>query len=135
MPAGKLGELGVVLQQAELEDCGGKLDLAFVTEKDVHLVEMKQNSVTVQAVKQLSTYMTSIRRIYPDHEVRGYLVGKVYVHRTKVLDEIGAQPIRVLLFGIHMPDPHAILVCKHCGSAYGDMIASCGCGKSYAKYY
>ena len=125
MRLGRLGEVNVCLQQASLPNGGGRIDLAFVTDTEIHLVELKRDLVDRDAIDQIENYMHSLRKSYPGHTVLGYVVGgrcrdRDYLHRR--LEE---RPICIRIFGRDMPQPTNLKRCPHCYAGFDASEFNC----------
>lgn len=120
MPLGKAwGDTGVYFSRKNLED-GTQPDIVFVTERRVYVVEMKRETVDFAALKQLRGYLPPISQHYPRHQLSGYLVGVGCPDRAALEEDIGDEPIRILLFdGIDLPERYEIDECPHCYSGIG----------------
>ena len=56
MPLGELGQVNVCLKEACFPFDGGRIDLAFVTDQKVHLVELKKDVLDEATLRQLLSY-------------------------------------------------------------------------------
>ena len=83
-PQGRLGQTCVCLRQETLHDGISRIDLAFVTEGTIFLVELKRDAVNNDTFKQLRKYKTKLVKMYPKHEIRGYLIGMWCPEETRL---------------------------------------------------
>lgn len=113
MPKGKLGQVNVYLRQDSYRR--GRLDLAFVTEREVHLAELKKGVVDERVLEQWQRYSERVRVHYPDHDVHGYLLGTQCPERSRLKEAIGDRSIRVMLFGDELPERKQVRGCPKCG--------------------
>lgn len=123
---GKLGDVNVFLRQEALIECDGVLDLCFVTDSVVHLAELKDDIVSESTLDQLNRYLPILRKSYPNHEVRGYLVGKRCPDKNKLEQSIGGVPITIIL----IPNPNSYTDCNHCGAGVDGHLRCPVCGKA-----
>ena len=116
MRQGKLGDRNVYLRQVKLPGGEGIIDLAFVTDTTVYLVEMKKYLVNEGTLQQLRRYREPLQLYYPDHEIRGFLVGVKCPDRSDLEQLIGDDPIKVLTLPRDIPWPTKIVRCDQCGA-------------------
>lgn len=130
MRKGRFGELNVYLRQEPLPGCDGKLDLAFVTESTVYLVEVKRDIVDANTLDQLVRYAAAVEQRYPDHKIRGYVVGMRCPRRIALEHASNAGTVKILTFGRDLPLPNKIVRCKNCkaGTSCDNAVCDC-CGK------
>jgi len=114
----EFGNINVCVRQGQLPECKGRSDLAFITERTVHLVELKRRTVGVMALSQLRRYLGPIQERYPDHLVLGYLVGRYCQDWPKLRGSLGTDRVSVLLVGQNIPRVRELRVCDHCGAAH-----------------
>lgn len=131
MPTSKTpGQVNVCLEFASLLPvCDGILDLAFVTTSTIYLVEMKKKDVNECTLKQYQCYESALRKYYPEHRIKGFLVGTECPNRNALEAMIGDQDVRVMLFGWDIPPPNDIVMCSHCMagvSVHEDECPLCG---------
>ncbi|MEW6348909.1 MAG: hypothetical protein AB1646_07580 [Thermodesulfobacteriota bacterium] len=130
MRRGRLGETNVCLDETNLKGWGGKIDLAFVTEDTVYLVEVKLDVVDEGTFIQFARYEAALRDAYPSHEIRGFLVGTRCPNRKTLEKKLGGSA-RIILFGQDIPAPNAIMRCKNCQAGVDCHGKSCPiCGKT-----
>jgi len=128
MPIGNLGQMNVCLQQVVLPETSGRIDLAFVTETTVYLVEIKRGAVNAEALIQYQAYYPVVQSHYPTHRLKGFVVGTEaagLVSQEKVFLE---NDVRLLIFGRDIPKPRAVTRCANCRagvSAYEDRCPYC----------
>ncbi len=82
----------------------GFIDLYCVDEKDrIVVVEIKRHTATVNAVKQLSTYINALRREYgPNRNIRGILVApSITKNAHELLVKLGMEYRRIDLKAIY----------------------------------
>ena len=77
------GNVNVCVQQGDLPECNGRIDLAWITDTKIHLVELKRGTVTEKTLEQLERYRDALQTRYPNHQICGYLVGKHCFEVTK----------------------------------------------------
>lgn len=118
MRLGSLGEVNVCLQQVSLPGRGGRIDLAFVTEQEIHLVELKRDLVDRDAIEQIENYMRSLSNSYPHHVLMGYVVGGRCRDRDGLDYQLRQRPIYIRLFGRDIPAPTNLTRCPHCFAGF-----------------
>ena len=64
MSQGRLGQTGVCLRQETLPDGISRIDLAFVTEGTIFLVELKRGAVNNDTLGQLRRYKAELVKLY-----------------------------------------------------------------------
>jgi hypothetical protein len=126
MPDGFLGQVNVCVQQGCLEE-GGRLDLAFVTGDTVFLVEMKRNEVNLATLRQGLTYAEKLRKLYPKHRIRLFLVGERREESQDFSCALDAQCAKVLVFGRDIPDKNQITFCPNRDCRAGLSIYASAC--------
>lgn len=127
MRRGRLGEVNVYLRQEPLPGCEGKLDLAFVTDSTVYLVEVKGDIIDASGLDQVVRYSAAVERRYPNHKIHGYLVGMRCPRRTALERAITAGTVTILTFGRDLPLPSKIVRCKSCKAGTSCDNALCHC--------
>ena len=125
MRIGRLGEVNVCLQQASLPNGGGRIDLAFVTDTEIHVVELKRDLVDRDAINQVETYMRALRMSYPAHRVLGYVVGGRCRDRDSLYRRLEETSISIRLFGRDMPQPMNLTRCPHCFAGFDASEYNC----------
>jgi len=119
MPVSKtLGAINVCLKEAELPKCNGRIDLAFVTDTTVYLVELKAKEINQKTLEQYRQYLPEIQENYPNHHVEGFLVGRTCPDRSNLEKMIGDENIKILLFGRDLPGKREIRWCRHCRAGF-----------------
>jgi hypothetical protein len=129
MPEGKWGDVNVHIRQGELPECHGRVDLAFVTDTMVYLVEVKKDVVDESTVDQIRRYYWSVEKRYPNHAVLAFIVGRKCRDRRALEGYIGGDPIAILTFGIDIPWYTKVVYCKACAagaSSDHDTCPYCG---------
>jgi hypothetical protein len=92
----------------------------------VFLAELKRDEVNLDTLEQLEGYWREIRCYYPDHAIRGYLIGKQCVDRNGVEAAIADRPIKILVFdGRDLPLPEDVDACPRCGPGAAFHRVSC----------
>jgi hypothetical protein len=127
MSRGRLGEVNVCLEQECLPDGISRIDLAFITESSVFLVELKRDIVDADTLAQLRRYKGQFLKLYPRHDVIGFLVGMRCRDEKKLESAIGAEDIKILLFERDVPHPRKITECRHCGAGVRSDKDRCPC--------
>ncbi|MCA1962110.1 MAG: hypothetical protein LDL33_15110, partial [Desulfomonile sp.] len=124
----------VCLQQTILRG-GMKLDLAFVTASEVHVVELKRDVVGPTAIHQLEKYMRVVGLRYPDHTVHGYLLGQRVRADQMFLERVHHLGITLLLYESDVPPPNCVAACGACGAGLDVRRGTCaGCGARRLSY-
>ena len=116
MPRGRFGQTGVCLKQEKMPDGISRIDLAFVTDKTVFLVELKRDVVDCDTLQQFARYRAEFLKQYPNHEIRGFLVGMRCPDEATIRNLIGTEPVDILLFEDHLPHPRRMTECPECGA-------------------
>ncbi len=112
MPLGRFGDVGVCLRQEKLQN--GIIDLAFVTETTVFLVELKRDALNSDTLQQIRRYKPEFLKQYPNHEIRCYLVGESCSTLNELKNLIGKEYIEILVFDDNIPHPRKITECPKC---------------------
>jgi hypothetical protein len=113
----EFGEVNVCVEQGCIPECDGRIDLAFITEKTVHLVELKAEVINKRTLQQFRRYREQIQaRYYPKHKILGYLVGRECRDMILLEEGIGSEPIKILRLGIEIPGPSEVIRCESCGA-------------------
>jgi hypothetical protein len=121
----EFGEVNVCVRQGELPECNGRVDLAFVTEQTIHVVELKRGTVSGKALKQLKRYLNPIQQRCPDHLIIGYLAGRRWRDWFPLRDTLSNERIRVLLVGQEIPREGELLACENCRAGFHYAHAIC----------
>jgi hypothetical protein len=129
MGKGRLGDVNVYLRQQTKGN--GRIDLAFVTGSEVHLIELKRNWINENTVRQWVSYYEQIKTYYVGHQFHGYLAGKQCLNADQLVAMVQDAPMKILLFGEHIPIWSQIKGCTHCGFGMSLDDSVCPrCGKS-----
>jgi hypothetical protein len=124
------GAVNACIRQGPLPECDGRIDVAFVTEEIVYLAELKRSTVDKTALDQLRRYLRAIRRRYPRHTIRSFLVGHFCPNEEDLLALIGSDPIKILLFHRDIPWYTEVTSCRQCGAGAGTDEEFCPCCKN-----
>jgi hypothetical protein len=114
----EFGDINVCVRQAELPECNGRIDLAFITESTVHIVELKRRTVGVDTFHQLKRYVNPIQKRYPNHVIVGYIAGRKCRDWPMLREALSRERVRVLLVGHDIPRVKELLRCETCGAGY-----------------
>ncbi len=126
---GNLGDGGeYYLEQTRLDS--GILDLAFIAEKTVHLVELKRDNVDENTAEQLCGYARDLEKIYPNHVIKGYLVGTSCPDRRDLEQKLSGlgYDIKIMIAPEDFPLFTHAKFCSKCQRAYGLSEQKCRCG-------
>jgi hypothetical protein len=107
------GQVNVCVEQGALPECNGRIDVAWITDTTVHLVEIKKTAVTERTLRQFLRYRDAVQTRYPTHRICGYLVGKHCSTKRELEKNIGEQPIKILLLGVNIPLPNEVIECPN----------------------
>jgi hypothetical protein len=121
----EFGETNVCVRQGALPECNGRVDLAFVTETTVHVVELKRRGVSVDSLHQLKRYMAPVQARYPNHLVVGYLAGRSCFDWPTLQAELSRERVTLLLMGDQIPRINELLTCRSCGAGYHYRFPNC----------
>ncbi|MGO9121225.1 MAG: hypothetical protein ACLQPD_26895 [Desulfomonilaceae bacterium] len=121
----QFGKTNVCVEQGGLPECNGRIDLAWITDTSIHLVELKRGSVTESTLHQFERYRDAVQERYPKHQIFGYLVGKYCSTRKQLETKIGRQNIKILLMGINIPYPGEVTHCPDCKAAVHSKSITC----------
>lgn len=121
----EFGETNVCVRQGALRECNGRVDLAFVTETTVHVVELKRHTVSVDTLQQLKRYMDPVQARYPNHLVVGYLAGRNCLDWPTLQAALSSERVTVLLMGNQIPRENELLTCENCGAGYHYRFPCC----------
>jgi hypothetical protein len=128
MPIGNLGQVNVCLQQVVLPETSGRIDLAFVSETTVYLVELKRGAVNLDALVQYQGYAAVVQKYYPTHRIEGFVVGMKSIGPLSQEQVPLEHDVKVLILGRDIPSPMAVTRCAKCRagvSAYEDRCPYC----------
>lgn len=121
----EFGDVNVCVRQGRLPECSGRVDLAFVTESIVHLVELKRTTVDVESFNQLKRYIAPLERRYPDHLIIGYLAGRACQASPQLQEAIVGERVSLLIVGAQIPRVQDLLICSDCSAGYHFQYRSC----------
>jgi len=114
----EFGDINVCVRQAELPECNGRIDLAFVTENTIHVVELKRLTVGLNTLDQLKRYLDPIQARYPNHLVVGYMAGRRCQDWPTLRQALSNERVRILLVGDDIPRKKELLRCEMCGAGF-----------------
>jgi hypothetical protein len=129
MPEGDWGEVNVYIRQGQLPECRGRIDLAFVTDTAVYLVELKRDVITEPALGQLLRYYEPVKQRYPLHRILGFVVGNRCPDQESLERKLGMDPIKILTFRRDIPWWTQVVRCRGCeagASSSDDICPYCG---------
>ncbi len=109
---GSLGEVNVFLRQEKLVECDGRLDIAFITDSEVHIAEIKDVQINGHTLIQLNRYIGSIKNCYPNHVIKGYLVGQYCKNEQEIQRRMEYRNINI----ITIPNRLSYTGCRYCGA-------------------
>jgi hypothetical protein len=127
MPAGDWGDINVCIRQGQLPECRGRIDIAFVTDTAVYLVELKRDIINAPALDQLRRYFGPVKRRYPRHQVLGFVVGNRCPDQDSLEDKIGVERIKILTFRRDIPWWTQVVGCRGCGAGASSSSDICPC--------
>jgi len=114
----EFGDVNVCVRQGDLPECNGRVDLAFVTESTIHIIELKRRNVSVESFYQLKRYVGPVQQRYPDHLIIGYLAGQKGSDWPTLREALTSERIRVLLVGNEIPRVGELRTCENCGAGF-----------------
>lgn len=114
----QFGDINVCVRQGELRECHGRVDLAFITESTIHIVELKRRTVSVDTLDQLKRYLEPIQARYPNHTIIGYIVGRKCRDWATLRVALAHSPVTVLLVGGDIPRVSELRICERCRAGY-----------------
>ncbi len=121
----EFGKINVCVRQGKLPECNGQIDLAFITESTVHLVELKRHVVCVDTLQQLKRYIDPIQAWYPNHLIVGYLVGRKCRDLPALRAALRNERVSILLVGQEIPRKNELMPCENCGAGFHYKNVSC----------
>lgn len=114
----EFGEVNVCVRQGALPECCGRVDLAFVTDNLLHVVELKRRKISMESFYQLKRYIDPLQKRYPHHLVLGYLVGRSCRDLAILRQELSNERVSVLLVGQEIPRIRELRTCGECGAGF-----------------
>ena len=100
-----------------------RVDLFFVTEKDVMIAEIKCQPCSMISVRQLMRYIHIESAKQPSRKVSGVLIGPRLTPRGSETLESSSLDIRFLQLEVDIPS--SVFICRDCRRAYGSRLDSC----------
>jgi hypothetical protein len=132
---GYLGQEGVCLEQVALDS--GVLDLAFIGDSAVgdtviHLMECKDITVSQKTAIQCCGYGKALQRHYPNHQIKGYLIGRYCPDRENLRLILKSMPydMEIKTAPKDFPLPGQARQCRECGRCVALTRYTCQCGSS-----
>ena len=52
------------------------IDIIYFKEDEIVIIELKKNKVLKNHIQQLAEYVDHLKKVYPDHKIRGILAGQ-----------------------------------------------------------
>ncbi len=121
----RFGDINVCVRQGRLRECRGRIDLAFITECTVHVVELKRRTVSVETLEQLKRYLISVQGRYPDHLTVGYLAGRACKDWPLLRAVLKDERVSTLIVGRDIPRVRELRICKNCKAGFHYRHESC----------
>lgn len=89
------------------------IDIIYFKEDEIVIIELKKDKVLKRHIQQLAEYVDHLKKVYPDHKIRGILTGQNLDYNLE-----HSLKLRGFIFRNYFRDiPFELKLCNNCRKA------------------